>query len=168
MFEFNEFGNLNGGIIKGINLDTIEKEFVINFPDSKTRKRNFDGFIEFLDYFESTGVLALISRMWLDGSFLTTKPNPNDIDLVVLFNPAKGNILKINDFFNKAAKPVRIIGLNFHCDSYYSIDHELIPNTQIDDRNQFEYQNKYWLGQLGFDRNGKNKGIIEINFNEEG
>lgn len=166
MFEFNDDGNLNGGIIKGVSLDKLREVFVNEFPDSKTRKRNFEGLIEYIDFFEAIGIYSYISKVWLDGSFLTNKLNPNDIDLVVLFNPINGS--KVNHFFDHIANSARTMGLSLYCDPYFSIDHELIPPNHEQTKRQLEYQNTYWLGMFGFDRNGKNKGIIEICFNKEG
>lgn len=162
MIEFNKNGNLNGGIIKGYSIDDIQKYFVDNFPLSQTRKRNFSGFKNFIIALENGQVHDIINKIWLDGSFFTNKLNPNDIDMVLLFNPSIDKIPKINFFFEEQKDYFRMVGEGLHCDTYYTLDYTLIPSSEPQVKQHYDKDNKYWMGQFGFDREGRNKGIIEL------
>ncbi|GAA0438551.1 hypothetical protein GCM10008983_14310 [Lentibacillus halophilus] len=161
MLKFNADGNVNGGIIKGLTIANIKSELVDSFPNSQTRERNFKGLKNFLVSLKDGDVLPLLSKIWLDGSFLTNKINPNDIDMVLLFNPSDDNIPKISEFFEQRRQYFRQIGETFYCDAYFTVDHTLIPPNDSA-KASFDKQNKYWMGQFGFDREGKNKGMLEI------
>ncbi|MFE4524756.1 DUF6932 family protein [Cytobacillus firmus] len=160
--EFNEHGNLNGGIIKGMSLDDVEEFFVKNFPNSNTRERNFKGFTEFIEVLKRDGVVQVLSKIWLDGSFLTNKEDPNDIDMVIYLNPHEDNIEAIKDIMKNRTNIFHALGRQFHCDAYFSVDDDLIPESNVADKRHFDYQRKYWMGQFGFDREARNKGIVEI------
>lgn len=54
--------------------------FVEPFDLSATRPRLFDALVAFVDTLRTAGVTG---TLWLDGSFVTEKINPNDIDLVM-------------------------------------------------------------------------------------
>lgn len=154
--QFNSHGNLEGGIIEVSKLSEIEQSLVTNFPDSTTRRRNFDSFCNFFNNLDETKV----TRVWLDGSFCTNKTNPNDIDCVVFINPIPENeayfyCLKDNHEYLKTA----------HLDVYIVPDKEcIIVNNQetLETYQSFDYQEKYWQGQFGFDRNRNHKAIIEL------
>ena len=76
---FNEHGLLPEGI-HDCTLDEIQKRFG-SFQGSARRPNLWARFQEFLGEAKASGlVVALI----LDGSFVTAKPDPNDIDLVLV------------------------------------------------------------------------------------
>ncbi|AXI39433.1 hypothetical protein CX649_07150 [Bacillaceae bacterium ZC4] len=160
--HFDEHGNLNGGIIKGLTMEDVEKYFVKEFPDSNTRKRNFEGFQHFLNFLESIHVIQKVSKIWLDGSFLTNKNDPNDIDMVLYLNPRQDYLPFVNEFLKNCADKIHTIGRQFYCDAYFSVDDSLIPTEHHEAKRHFDYQRKYWMGQFGFDRQERSKGIIEI------
>ncbi|WP_156487450.1 DUF6932 family protein [Neobacillus novalis] len=160
--NFNEHGNLNGGIIRGLSMQDVESFFVRDFSTSQTRARNFAGFQQFLSILSTIGVKQRLSKLWLDGSFLTNKIDPNDIDLVFYFNPEPNDIPYILQFLQNEAKKIHTIGVQYYCDAYFCIDHTLIPSNEIDAKRHFEYETKYWMGQFGFNRDARNKGIIEL------
>src|SRR5689334_5187962 len=70
--EFNEQGFLNKGIYKS----TIE-EIKIRFGSSNPkRKKLFKGLQDALNNLKNSGIY----RVYIDGSFISSKVNPNDID----------------------------------------------------------------------------------------
>lgn len=117
--KFNTYGNLDGGIVSVQSIKEIETFFVQAFPNSKTRQRNFDGFLNLLNEFKNNNMEQYISKYWIDGSFTTKKTDPNDIDLIIFLNGNSNNITVINQIMSpKFQQHLRIIGLQFNCDSY--------------------------------------------------
>ena len=78
--NFNMRGNLIPSELIKCELDDFYMFFLHNFPESKTRKMILDSFTSFLDKFQklfNTNIDA-----WIDGSFVTKKLDPKDIDVV--------------------------------------------------------------------------------------
>ncbi|WP_195611795.1 DUF6932 family protein [Streptococcus australis] len=152
--QFNSHGNLEGGIIESSSLLEIEEFLVTAFPNSRTRKRNLDSFKSFLDQLDT----SKIKRVWLDGSFCSTKIDPNDIDCVVFVDPQFGDYIDHLMDMHKLFKAQ-------YLDVYAIPDKELIDfsleGAERAYRNS-DYQEKYWQGQFGFDRNREHKAIIEL------
>lgn len=166
--NFNTFGNLDGGIVPVQSINDIENFFVNAFPNSKTRKRNFDGFLNLLNMFKKNNLDQYISKYWIDGSFTSQKLDPNDIDLIVFLNGEKESIEIVNKIMSgEFQQQLRELGLEFYCDSYYILDIDTIPEEEEEVRNAIDYQTSYWMGKFGFDRNKNPKGIIELINNEE-
>lgn len=95
-------------------------------------------------------------KIWIDGSFVTNKMNPNDIDLVNIleFSGVLGkNNEKIKQFFADVAK------------TKYDVDAYLVFVYEEND-NRFEDTFDsllYWKDFFGSDKNNLPKGLIEIN-----
>lgn len=150
--QFNLHGNLEGGIIEVSDLSEIQVFLVDNFPDSDTRQRNFQCFLQFLESLDNTKV----SRIWLDGSFCSNKKNPNDIDCIVFIEPVENNM----DYFN-SIKNNHSQFKNEYLDVYVCWDKNYFK-IYTEMWYEFDYQESYWMGKFGFDRNRNSKGIIEI------
>ena len=78
MLEFDEKGNLiphNHHI--EISYDVFVKNFVKNFPIESTRHQILTDFERFLEEFCSK--IYSHFNIWINGSFVTQKVNPNDI-----------------------------------------------------------------------------------------
>lgn len=148
---FNNKGLLNPGFCE-YKLEEIEKIFVTDFLESQTRKEIYKGFLVWLKSLLNT---CVPDEIWIDGSFATTKINPNDIDLICFIN--------FNDFLEKKLEiqQLRQIGLENKCDTYIGIS----PKSVVDEKlkNEFTNNRNYWRGQFGFDREDNPKGMIKIN-----
>lgn len=128
--------------------------------NSETRHRLWGNFIEFAGRFQRE--VALEFTVWLDGSFVTQKLNPRDIDAVFLLDyqvcEQKKSVLEHRWFIkeNKFS-----IGL----DLYYSIEY---PETHK--RHFLTHLNHlYWLdvyGHIRKDSVGRQytKGFIQLKF----
>jgi hypothetical protein len=82
--NFNQEGFLEPiGLIE-CDLATLEKYFVDNFPNSTTRKRLFINYLRYLESFKSR--VTRNFTQWINGSFVSQKENPKDIDLVTFFD----------------------------------------------------------------------------------
>ena len=79
-FKYNIRGHLFPYEIIETNLDEFEREFVDNFEENSTRKEIFERYLNYLDVLQEICKEDFIQ--WIDGSFVATKSNPNDIDLV--------------------------------------------------------------------------------------
>ena len=65
-------------------LKAVETAFVDGFSTSATRRRLFNHFLRYLNDFQSRVSQGFV--LWLDGSFLTLKDNPNDMDFVIFLD----------------------------------------------------------------------------------
>lgn len=159
---FNEIGNLPPGCYE-ITFDDAKSFFVDAFPDSETRLNNWNSFYAYIQEIISIGLDEF--KLWVDGSFVTKKLNPNDIDCVIyikesllnsLSPEAQENLVKylipknqIMHEFNK----------NLYCtDSYLLLDIEDSPNSPYYD--SIMKTKQYWEGLWGHDRQGNAKGYI--------
>ena len=76
--EFNKYGNLPAGIYKS-SLTCIEKRFGTNSKKRISLFKDFQNFLELITPFKTN-----IKRLILDGSFVTSKETPGDIDCIMI------------------------------------------------------------------------------------
>ncbi len=76
--DFDENGLLPEGVFD-CDLKVLECRFVDRFPDSPTR---FDLYHEFVEWISGAAKLLLSATEWIDGSYVTAKEAPKDIDVV--------------------------------------------------------------------------------------
>lgn len=160
MKDFLEDGNLWPGI-HSYTVENFEKQFIEEFPSSNTRKQLYSNFKEWL---EKLTEIQQPDRIWLDGSYLTRKINPNDIDLVVFFRPenigSKEKAAKISNLVNNVSR-------QYDCDAYLCLDVEHINSNNMNPQlQQDSIMIKYWMGQFTFDRKRNPKGLAEFNMTE--
>lgn len=93
--------------------------------------------------------------VWIDGSFLTEKLNPDDIDILLSIDVNEYNSMTLaqRQFFDW-----------FRTNSLYD-DYRLDNYGVVLDRNvpEAEYMYAYWLKQFGFSRGEHMKGVAVIN-----
>lgn len=65
-------------------LTTLEQVFVKDFPKSTTRQYLWANYMAFIEQFKRVVTNNFVQ--WINGSFVTKKENPNDIDLVTLID----------------------------------------------------------------------------------
>ena len=82
--EFDRQGYLKPYEKIGMTLEEFQVFFVDNFPQSKTRALIFEQYLQFIEDFKQN--ITLEFEHWLDGSFLTQKLHPNDLDFVMLLD----------------------------------------------------------------------------------
>ncbi len=158
MQDFKDDGNLNPGIHK-YTFAKFEKQFVLDFITSETRLNIYENFRK---WFEQLLKISAPKYMWLNGSFLTKKINPNDLDLVVFYYPEDISASvagKLGSFIHESAK-------QYFCDAYFCLSLRHLNEVQKSQFGNYEIMETYWMGQFGFDRNRIPKGIIEITENE--
>lgn len=82
--KFDKNGNLFPYEIIETNLASFQKVFVEAFPDSLTRKKLFENYLRFTYRFQDE--IFPFFEQWINGSFVTKKENPNDIDIVTFLD----------------------------------------------------------------------------------
>lgn len=129
------------------------------FPRSKSRPMLWDSLSQFCEEFENHGLLP--AKILIDGSFLTEKLDPQDIDLWVELETAK---------IECAEEPCQEF-LNKICDHGFkdpprNLDTYLVPSVARGDRDWDLY--RFLRGQyetdFGTARSGQKKGIAEVEF----
>lgn len=138
--------------------EEIRQAFVICFPESTTRERIYDGYLSFCDYLESCGIQSYTQM--LDGSFFTSKQNPNDIDCVTFLHADQLNALTPeNQNRIQLLFQLGFLKTNYSCDGYFCLDY---PDD--DPRNGMHgcgvNGRMYWRGVFGFDRLNIPKGVV--------
>jgi hypothetical protein len=159
--SFDKQGNLFPPKIMEVDWDTLVENFINYFPKSSSRKQlllNLERFIRRVQADITTDF-----TVWIDGSFISQKLNPNDIDAVfwIPFEIAerKKSILD-NQFFTKTTK--NTLGLDF----YYAIEY-----PEYHKRHFLTHLDKlYWEDVYGHTRQNENgfqysKGFLLLKFN---
>jgi hypothetical protein len=96
----------------------------------------------------------IAGAIWLDGSFLTEKLNPDDVDIALVISATVFRSLGASqrNYFD-AFRQTSLY-------DQYRIDNYGIVIDSNDPQGQWLYA--YWLRQFGFSRTNKMKGIIQI------
>ncbi len=77
---FNEFGYLTPQDAIQSDIESFETVFVNGFVNSNTRSPIFEKYLSYIHAFKQEIMPEF--RQWVDGSFVTKKLNPKDIDIV--------------------------------------------------------------------------------------
>jgi len=136
------------------------KAFFVDRFESDTRQGNFDNYIRY-----STALKALLGgieiRQWINGSFVTKKTNPKDIDVVSFVSHLSIKSLgtKLNDF--RPPESWNVFGIDGYIIENHPPKSKLRTFTQLD--------MVYWRNQFGFSKPNRNgvksaKGFLEINY----
>ena len=157
ILEFNKDGYLDAGFHE-VCIDELYEFFVKQFSTSQTREEIFNNFNRWRD---SLIKQYNISEIWIDGSFVTNKINPNDIDVVVFAYAMN---------YENLYKRWRIIRQIDKLDAYLTVaiceeNEKVLPPDLY-----YEYVNhrNYWRGQFGFDRNNSPKGVLVLKCDQKG
>jgi hypothetical protein len=146
MLQFNEKGLLFPPQNILSDLDEFEKNFVFN----QHREALFQKYLSYLIDLQLIGIWDFIQ--WIDGSFVTKKKIPNDIDIVTFIAA---------DFYNLYQQ--KLIDLN---KKYRDLDCYYIKDFPLDHPKQMisDFDRKEWLFLFSTDRKKQNKGFIELKF----
>lgn len=132
-------------------LDTLRQFTVAPFPGSKSRERLFQQFEQLLDLLSDSNATG---DLWIDGSYLTQKESPNDVDVLLVLDGVHVNSLNSVEqmqLFEVLAIAKTIPGCDFHCCA-------LPTKNVVED----DWQRAYWLRQWGFSRRDVAKGIAVL------
>lgn len=114
-------------------------------------QRRDDLFEKFKQWYDAVVHVGVGGKIWIDGSFMTMKPNPSDIDCV-LWAPAWTKGTPTNDDIQAVSQLMD----RSHAGAVYNLDLYLENAVEFD-------REAYWSGVFGFghDRT-KAKGFAEI------
>lgn len=124
---------------------------VLRFRDLVTRLRIMDNLDQIIEQINKSGVQGFI---WIDGSFLTEKLNPDDADIALIVS---------SQTFNAFTQPQRDFFHWFRRNNFqksHRIDNYGVIIEQQSAAGELWYA--YWLRQFGFSRADQMKGIVTI------
>ncbi len=151
--DFDSSGKLPAGI-HDCSAEEFEELFVEQFPTSQSRRPIFCSLIDFIQELFQTGIPE---EIWIDGSYATSKINPNDADVVVFLQYPQFSMLnpQLNLLRQKYCPTL---------DLYFAV--AASEQTQrifsVNDFNKIQNNRNYWRGQFGFDREDNPKGIVRL------
>lgn len=160
MLHFDIRGNLiPEPAIQPISIADFETHFVDDFEDSNTRFVLFEALQHYIKQWQT--LISTDFEMWIDGTFITTKTNPKDIDILTFVDYQDYHRCKDllgNQFLSETTKKV---GIDAYVLKTYPIDHPSYPIYRSD--------YLYWLNHFGRTRLNRQKkqfkkGIIQLNF----
>lgn len=164
MQNFDAYGHLQPYQVMESDIEAVYKDFVTVFTTSKTRQQLFENYVAY-----NKALKAALGNtdyeQWLDGSFVTTKINPNDMDIVTFIPLAvyEKYADSLLPYENQNAKRT------YNVDPYFVIQYPEAHKRYswyVGDRNT-------WLDSFGYTKplksaqlNGKRqpKGIIQLYF----
>lgn len=125
---FDDFGNLPPGIHRAT-MDEVRSRFGVGSPE---REAQIEELVAFVDWATQAG----IARIIVNGSFVTGKLAPQDVDVIVL----PSLLFKMMELVNESVFPFI----------------QLIIAADDDDLES------WGLKDFGTDRKGRSKGVLEI------
>lgn len=157
MISFDSKGNIKPYRPIISTVDELEENFVVGIK-SVTRKENFDKYIKYSNDLKKVLQVDQL-RQWVNGSFVTKKINPKDIDLVTFVDSKLLHNLKdkVNAFRPEEAW------------SIYGVDAYLVEVHPVGSkgRKYTDSDTLYWLDLFGSTRTNRKgqkfkKGFLEI------
>lgn len=125
---------------------------MLPFPESTRRPKLLEQLCVYLKLLAETGVKA---EIWLDGSFTTEKIEPDDVDMVVVYDPVSVNAMP------HSAR----LGFKTLLNTNIAKTRYDIHVFAVDDRDRDG--KAYWRGFFGFMRDERTpKGIATIGVNQ--
>lgn len=158
--EFDERGFLMPYEKVSIKLEEFEAVFVSAFDISSSRSSIFQNYLRFVNDF-SEEVTPKFTQ-WLNGSFVSRKENPGDLDLVTLLDAETAllkDALMESKFRNEGALK------HYNLDAYELVVYPEWHKDFIFTKSDQLYWH-HWFSMSKFNRAKKRfpKGFIEINF----
>lgn len=129
-------------LIPGMHALTLDELFALAVAPYPNDERRADLFQKLTTWADALKAIGISGQLWLDGSFLTEKPGPGDIDCV-LWSPTWID----PDQITHADKAQAMKLLNrAHAEAIFDLD--LYLETPATD--QIFHREAYWRGILGF------------------
>ena len=151
--DFETNGMLPGGLHE-YSFEQFMRQFVDGFPASQRRKEISKTLVAFAKEIYTFGIPY---EFWIDGSYVTTKVNPNDADVVIFLQvPAANRLFPIYDSIRQKYYP----WLDIYFAYAASPENQKVLSPK--DYQTVINQRNYWRGQFGFDRSDNPKGVVKI------
>jgi hypothetical protein len=131
-----------------ITMDDLERLFVEPFESPWARRRLVERLRDLIAVLQEIG---LSCEVWIDGSFLTFKPEPSDIDMVILSDDESRAKLTVSQCstLDKLIKNKDRTRYRYKCDLSFCGRHDL-------------KQRDYWFRLYGYSRSKQPKGIARL------
>lgn len=128
---------------------TVEELRALCAPASSSGRRQYL-FARFCDLLALLARLGIPIEIWLDGSFLTEKQEPDDIDLVVLFSSDDANRLSpVDRLWLQGVFNAKIAKARFGCHPFFCpLDDDILRAD--------------WAEFFGKSRDGTPKGLAKL------
>jgi len=121
------------------------------FPNSERRGMLYCNYIQLMSDVRSINKqFKCFDEIWVDGSFTTEKPEPDDIDMLLVIDYDRLNLLPT--MFQPQVE--KLLNRSF-IKHNYNIDLLLLGSGLEEDR-------MHWRGVFGYDREDTPKGIVRI------
>ena len=127
--------------------ESLTKLLVSPFDDSRQRKLLLNGLLALL---EEVNEVSIFTEAWIDGSFVSDKEEPNDVDIVLWYDV----VSSISPRELQAYRELQdddLMMYRYNCDVYLEISGDDTARRQ-------------WENWFGHDKTGQPKGIIRIIF----
>ncbi|MDZ4171739.1 MAG: hypothetical protein U1C19_06190 [Methanobacteriaceae archaeon] len=156
LFDIN--GNLPPGCYKP-DLKEFEEHFVNSFPHSSSRSDIYEGYIDFSILL--CDEMPSAKKQIINGSFTTDKLDPNDIDMVIVFDSEALTSSEKNKCPHLMNNLTIIQGYNCH-----SFPLVKFPESKPELYEKYLEKKAYWTDCWGSDRDDNPKGLIDLNMDK--
>ena len=154
--EFDSGGVLPSGRFPATVVE-VEHRFVSTFPASHTRRSIYDGWRQRR---EELFDLVEVEYEWVDGSFVTSKSEPSDLDVVTFVTAVRMAALRAVDQARVGELTLGAYSqVTFGCHSFLTV----VPDeSQSAEYNSYLLVRGYWDKWWTSDRNVTSKGYLEV------
>lgn len=158
MLTFNHSGLLVPDKKISSTIEELENEFVSKISSSK-RREIFKAYVKYNEDFKKVCNLQELHQ-WINGSFVTKKNNPGDIDLVTFIDYE--TVSKLGTKLDNFKYP--------NSETFYGVDAYIIEVYPEEHKNNIRFlsDKAYWLDRFTKTRrirgNKLSKGFLEIKF----
>lgn len=137
-------------------LEEIEETFVNAFPSSKSRRKLFNTYTTYVQDLQHAIQPESVIYQLMDGSFVTQKLNPRDIDIVSFIQ------FKTFERCEQSLRAFRKNGIYQNIDGFvekvYPSDHPYYL--------RYQHDLVYWINLFSYSRKHQKKGLIKIRYGE--
>lgn len=136
--------------------DKVKSLCVDAFQESVRRSMLYCNYIQLINQFrEINQQCRCFSEIWIDGSFTTKKPEPDDIDILLVVD-----FLAVNNLPDALKSLVSSLLNRDYIKLNFNIDVLLLPENHpnVD----YSERRSYWRGWFGFDRKENPKGLVRV------
>jgi hypothetical protein len=155
--QFDLYGNLTPYTLIGCSWAVFNEKSIDEFEDSTVRKALVSQFEAYIEVVKT--LFPLPFDCWVNGSFVTRKMNPNDLDCV-FFLP--------NTAFEKHEKIIDALRKQRHS-AENQIDAYFVAVYPEGHKRRFWYESDQvrWLHAFGTSLANRSKGIIKLTINDD-
>ncbi|MCY7351756.1 MAG: hypothetical protein LH606_13990 [Cytophagaceae bacterium] len=157
--EFDQFGHLTPYEVIETNLSTFEAVFARAFPKSQTRSGIFAEYIRYVTRLRDT--VGEDFTMWVNGSFVTQKLNPRDIDFVTFLDSERYNAHE-NELGE--LRQLRLEQGSLTDGFFVKVYPESHPNRKFYGLDRSEWLFDFGRSRTRYNTPFRNKGIIQLTF----